>query len=104
MRAVVKTGGKQYSVSPGDRISVEKIEGNIGDAVTLSEVLLVASDDGSPKIGTPLLSGVKVKAKILSHVRGDKVITFKKRIKTGYTKKQGHRQEQTQLLIESISQ
>ena len=101
--AVVKTGGKQYTVEPGKKVTVDRLAGSVGDAVTLGDVLLVSAGESAVKVGTPLLSGASVKAKIVAQSRAKKVVIYKKRIKTGYTKKQGHRQDQTQLLIESIS-
>lgn len=101
--AVVKAGGKQYTVEPGQKVTVDRMTGNVGDAVTLGEVLLVSAGEANVQVGTPLLNGAKVTAKIVAHPRGKKIVVFKKRIKTGFTKKKGHRQDQTQLLIESIS-
>ena len=100
--AVVKTSGKQFRVSAGDKIRVNQLKAEIGSVVTLSEVLAISSGAGELKLGTPLLSGATVKAKVLSHGRAKKVIIFKKRRRKGYTKKQGHRQDETTLLIESI--
>ena len=101
--AVVRTGGKQYFVAPGSRVSIDRVDGKIGDSITLGDVLILSSGGKDMKVGTPTISGASVKAKILSHKRAEKKVIYKKRIKSGYTKKQGHRQNQTQLLIESIS-
>ena len=107
--AIIKAGGKQFQVVAGSKIFVEKIEGEIGSAVTLNDVLLVnpgSSGGGSVdgiKVGTPLVSGASVSAKILRQDRAPKVMIFKKKIRKGYTKKQGHRQARTQLLIEAIN-
>lgn len=100
--AVIRSGGKQYLVRPGDKLAVEKLEGSVGDAVTLSDVLLV-SQAGDVKLGTPLLKGASVKAQIVAQDRGQKVLIYKKKRTTGYTKKQGHRQYYTSLAIESIN-
>ena len=90
MYAVIKTGGKQYRVAKGDKIFVEKLEGNVGDAVSFDQVLLLGGD--AIKLGKPLVSGAKVEAKILEHGRGEKVIIFKFRRRKNYRRKTGHRQ------------
>lgn len=100
--AVVASGGKQYRVIPGNTIVVEKLESEPGSTVTLTDVLLVRSG-GSTKIGTPQVEGSTVSAKVVSHGRGPKKIIFKKKRRKGYRLKQGHRQDFTKLLIESIS-
>lgn len=100
--AIVRTGGKQFGVKAGTKFSVNKISGEVGDTVTLTDVLML-SEGGSVKVGSPLLSGVKVTAKIVSHKRAKKVVIYKKKITHGYTKKQGHRQDETQLVVESIA-
>lgn len=100
--AVVKTSGKQFRVSAGDKIRVNQLKADVGAVVTLDEVLAISSGTGELKLGTPLLSGATVKAKVLAHGRAKKVMIFKKRRRKGYTKKQGHRQNETTLLIESI--
>nr|WP_211209639.1 MULTISPECIES: 50S ribosomal protein L21 [Thermodesulfobacterium] len=99
--AVIKTGGKQYVVKPGDKIKVEKVEANVGDTVEISEVLLV-NKDGEIKLGTPLVEGVKVIASVVEHSKGPKVIVFKKKPKKGYKRKRGHRQLITTLEIKEI--
>ena len=101
MYAVIKTGGKQYKVSSGDTVRVEKLAGNVGDAVTLSDVLLVAKE-GDIKIGQPTIAGAQVTGKIVDQARADKIIVFKKKRRKGYSKKQGHRQPYTALKIEDI--
>ena len=101
MYAVIKTGGKQYRVSQGDRLRVEKLAGNVGDAVTLEDVLLVGSGDGI-KIGAPIVGGAKVQAKIVAQDRGPKIIIFKFRRRKNYRRKNGHRQSLTRVRIESI--
>ena len=100
--AVVKTSGKQFRVSAGDKIRVNQLKAEVGATVTLSEVLAISSGAGELKLGTPVLAGASVKAKVLAHGRAKKVMIFKKRRRKGYTKKQGHRQDETTLLIESI--
>lgn len=105
MYAVIKTGGKQYRVAQGDRLRVEKLAGNVGDAVTLAEVLLVVdprSGDGI-KIGKPVVGGAKVEAKIIAQDRGEKIIIFKFRRRKNYRRKTGHRQPFTALEITGIA-
>ncbi len=99
--AVIETGGKQYRVATGDRILVEKITGTVGEEVTLNRVLLIKTESNC-QIGTPAILGASVKAKIISQERGRKTLIFKKRIRKGYTKKQGHRQSLTRLEIADI--
>lgn len=101
MYAVIKTGGKQYRVSEGESLRVEKLTGEPGDAITFSEVLMLGGDQ--PKIGQPHVQGAKVEAKILSQDRAKKIIVFKFRRRKNYRRKQGHRQAYTELQITSIS-
>lgn len=100
MYAVIKTGGKQYRVAQGDTLRVEKLVGNVGDTVTLSEVLLLGGD--SLKIGQPIVAGAKVEAKITAQGRGEKIIVFKFRRRKNYRRKTGHRQPVTTLQITGI--
>ncbi len=102
MYAVIKTGGKQYRVAQGDRLRVEKLPGNVGDTVTLGEVLLVGAGDGV-KVGAPLVGGAKVEAKIVAQDRSPKVIIFKFRRRKNYRRKTGHRQPFTALEITGIT-
>ena len=97
MFAVVRTGGKQYRVHPGDKIVVEKLDGNAGDKVTLGEVLL-AGDGGNLKS----TDGLTVAAEIVAQAKGDKVTVFKKRRRHNYRRKKGHRQQHTILKIVAI--
>jgi large subunit ribosomal protein L21 len=102
--AVIKSGGQQFRVSPGSRISIQKLEGEPGSEITFSEVIMhSAGGDKGAKFGTPLLSGAKVTGKITAQMKAPKVIIYKKTRRKGYTKKQGHRQNLTRVLIESIS-
>ena len=101
MYAIIKTGGKQYRVSPGQTLRVEKLEGAVGDAVELNEVLLVGGGEGV-QIGTPQVAGAAVNAEIVEQGRAKKVIVFKKKRRKGYHKKQGHRQYFTALRIKDI--
>lgn len=102
MYAVIKTGGKQYRVAQGDRLRVEKLAGNVGDSVTLGEVLLVGSGEGV-KVGQPTVSGAKVEAKIVAQDRGKKIVVFKFRRRKNYRRKSGHRQPFTALEITGIT-
>ena len=96
MFAIVKTGGKQYRVAPGDQIVVERIKGVVGSKVSLSEVLAIGGN-GVPVIGKPLVADAAVSAKIVQQPRGTKVIVFKKKRRKNYRRKRGHRQELTVL-------
>lgn len=102
MYAVIKTGGKQYKVSAGGKLKVESLPVEVGGAVEIKDVLMVADGD-NVKIGAPFVAGASVKATVLSHGRGDKVIIFKMRRRKHYRKTQGHRQNYTELRIEGIS-
>ena len=100
MFAVIRTGGKQYKVAANDILSVEKLEGDVGSTLTLSEVLLVGGD--SPKTGLPLVAGASVEAEILEQGKGDKVIAFKKKRRKNTHRKRGHRQFFTKVKITAI--
>ena len=102
MLAVFKTGGKQYSVKAGQILKVEKLEGKKGDNVSFKDVLAI-SEKTQNKIGSPLVEGAVVEAKILDQIRDKKIIVFKKRKRQNYRSTQGHRQYLTVLKIESIS-
>ncbi|CAZ87363.1 MAG: 50S ribosomal protein L21 [Thiomonas sp.] len=102
MYAVIKTGGKQYRVAAGEKIKVEQMPADVGQDIVLEEVLAVVNGEDA-KFGTPLVDGAKVTAKVLSHGRHDKVRIFKMRRRKHYQKHQGHRQNYTELQIETIS-
>lgn len=102
MYAVVKTGGKQYKVSQGSVLEVEKLIGSTGDAVELDQVLLLADGD-AVKVGQPLVSGAKVSAEILAQKRTAKVTIFKKIRRQGKQLKKGHRQDVTRIKIKEIT-
>ena len=102
MFAVLKTGGKQYKVSEGDVIQVEKLDGNIGDAVTLDQVLMVGEDD-NVQVGNPFLDGGSVTAEIVEQFKDKKVLVFKKHRRKNYRRKNGHRQQVTRLKVTGIS-
>lgn len=101
MYAIVETGGKQFKVSQGDTIYVEKLDGEVGSNVVLDKVFLVQGESDL-KVGTPVVEGAQVVAKVLEHGRGKKIVVFKYKSKKNYHKKQGHRQPYTKLSIESI--
>ena len=102
MLAVFKTGGKQYSVKAGQILKVEKLEGKKGDSISFKDVLAV-SESSQNTIGSPLVEGAVVEAKILDQIRDKKIIVFKKRKRQNYRSTQGHRQYLTVLKIETIS-
>ena len=102
MYAVIKTGGKQYTITPGIEVEVEKIDGDVGAEIKLDEVLLYADGD-TVRVGQPVISGATVSAKIVAQKRAPKVTIFKKIRRHGYHLKKGHRQSLTRLLINSVS-
>jgi large subunit ribosomal protein L21 len=101
MYAVIRTGGKQYRVSEGQTLRVEKLPGAKGDKVTFSDVLLLGGD--TPKIGMPLVKGASVAAEITAEGRGKKIVVFKFRRRKNYRRKNGHRQPYTELKITGIT-
>ena len=101
MYAIIATGGKQYKVTEGDVISVEKLGVNACDTVNFDQVL--ALNDGELKIGNPTVAGASVSASVIEEGRGKKVIVYKYKRKTGYHKKNGHRQAYTKVKIEKIN-
>lgn len=101
MYAVIQTGGKQYKVVEGAKLSVEKLEGDVGAEIILDQVLAISGDDGL-KVGAPILTDAKVEAEIAAQTRGDKILVLKKKRRKGYRKKQGHRQAYTLLTIKKI--
>ena len=102
MYAVVRSGGKQYRVSPGGSVRVEKLSGEIGSKVTLDEVLMIGGE-GDVKIGTPTVDGASVSGTITAQGRGDKIRVFKMKRRKGYRRTQGHRQDYTEIAIDGIS-
>lgn len=101
MYAVVETGGKQYRVTVGQTIEVEKLPFAVGEKVELDKVLLVADGD-EVKVGQPIVKGAKVLATVVEHGKGKKIIVFKYKPKERYRRKKGHRQAYTRLRIEKI--
>ena len=105
MYAVVRTGGKQVRVEPGASVRVEKLPGEVGDAIELADVLLTGDDaDGGTgvRVGKPVLDGVKVTGKITAQARAPKITIFKMKRRKGYRRKQGHRQAYTEILVGAI--
>jgi len=102
MYAVIKTGGKQYKVSAGEKLRVEQLPAEVGAEVVIDQVLAVGSGE-QLSIGAPLVAGASVSATVLSHGRGDKVRIFKMRRRKHYQKRQGHRQNYTELFIGTIA-
>lgn len=102
MYAIVETGGKQYRVSEGDVITVERLEAEVGSKVELDRVLVLGEGEDL-KVGTPYISGAAVNAEVVEHGKAKKVIIFKYKSKKDYRKKQGHRQPYTMLKIENLN-
>jgi large subunit ribosomal protein L21 len=99
--AVIRTGGKQYRVTPGDVIRVEKLEGEPGAEVAFNEVLMT-EDAGSVRVGTPLISGARVTGQVLQQGKAKKVLVFKKKRRKNYRRHQGHRQQFTAVRVTQI--
>ena len=102
MYAIVNIAGKQFKVTQDQFVYAPKLEGEEGASVEFNEVLLV-DNEGKVDVGAPLVKGAKVSGKILGHVKGDKVVVFKKKRRKGYKVKNGHRQDYTKVFIENIS-
>ena len=100
--AVIRTGGKQYRVSPGELLRVELLPGDKGSDFTFSEVLLTVAD-GAVQVGTPLVSGATVSARIVEHDKEKKIIVFKKKRRKNYSRQRGHRQHFTAVQIKTIN-
>jgi len=101
MYAVVRSGGKQYRVSPGGSVRVERLAGEVGSSVALSDVLMIGDGD-SVKIGSPTLAGASVTGTIVAQDRSAKVMTFKQKRRKGYRRKYGHRQNYTEIRVDQI--
>ena len=100
--AVIRTGGKQYRVSPGDLLRIERLEGDVGSAVEFAEVLLAAADD-AVRIGTPLVTGARVRGTIVAQGRDRKILIFKKKRRKNYRRRRGHRQSITTVRVTEIA-
>jgi len=103
MYAVFQTGGKQFRAEPGGRLRIPTLEAEPGESVTFDYVLIAGDGDEKVQIGTPVVDGASVKAEVIRHGRGDKVIVFKRKRRKGYRRKQGHRQQYTLVRISEIS-
>jgi large subunit ribosomal protein L21 len=101
MYAVVRTGGKQVRVAPGQAVRVERLPGAVGDTIELAEVLLIGGE-GATRVGQPIVAGAKVVGTITAQGRGPKITIFKQKRRKNYRRKQGHRQEYTELRVEAI--
>ncbi len=102
MYAIVETGGKQYRVQPGDTIAVERLPGAPGETLDLDRVLLIGGDGERARVGAPGVSGAVVRAEVVEHARGEKIIVFRYKSKVRYRRKTGHRQAMTRLRITDI--
>ncbi|MDR1415590.1 MAG: 50S ribosomal protein L21 [Odoribacteraceae bacterium] len=102
MYAIVEIAGQQFKVEKDRKVYVHRLDAEEGARVEFNKVYLL-DNDGQVKVGTPVVEGASVTAKVLSHLKGDKVIIFKKKRRKGYAKKNGHRQYLTQILIEAIN-
>ena len=102
MYAVIKTGGKQYKVAPGEKIKVELLPADVGAEVVLDQVLMVGEGE-SVRLGQPIVAGASVKATVLAHGRGEKISIFKMRRRKHYQRHGGHRQNYTEIQIGAIS-
>lgn len=102
MYAVIASGGKQYKVSEGDSVRVEKLDGNVGTKIVIDDVLMLGEGEGA-KVGTPTVSGAKVEAEITDQGRGKKVVVFKFKRRKKFRKKYGHRQPYTELKVTEIT-
>ncbi len=102
MYAVIKTGGKQFKVSEGDFLKIEKLDAQAGDTITFEEILLVNDGNGNLQIGNPLLANAKVSARVIEQGRDKKIIVYKYKRRKKYRKKQGHRQPYTRVKIIKI--
>ena len=100
MYAIISTGGKQYRVSEGDVIYIEKIDAQVDSTVSFDVLLM--GNDGDVKIGTPVVEGVKVEGKVVGQIRGEKIVVYKYKSKKNYRRKQGHRQPYTKVEITKI--
>lgn len=103
MYAVFQTGGKQFRVEAGVRLRIPSLDVEPGDSVTFDKVLLTGDGEENIQVGTPTVEGASVKAEVIRHGRADKIIVFKRKRRKGYRKKQGHRQNFTEIRIEEVA-
>jgi len=102
MYAVIKTGGQQFRVAKGDKLSVQKLDAEAGKTITIGEVLMI-NDGKTAKVGTPMVSGAQVTVKVLEQTRAEKVVIFKKKRRQNYRRTKGHKQPLTVIEITGIS-
>ena len=103
MYAVFQTGGKQFRAEPGTRLRIPTLDAEPGESVTFDQVLLAGDGDETVQVGTPVVEGASVKAEVIRHGRGKKVIVFKRKRRKGYRRKQGHRQDFTEIRIDEVA-
>jgi len=103
MYAVIKAGGKQYRVTPGEKVRIEQVQADVGATIVLDQVLMVA-DGEAVQVGNPVVAGAKVSATVVAHGRSPKVRIFKMRRRKHYQKTQGHRQNYTEIRVDAINQ
>lgn len=103
MYAVFQTGGKQFRAEPGTRLRVPSLDSEPGDSVTFDQVLLAGDGEDKVVVGSPTVDGASVKAEVIRHGRGDKLIVFKRKRRKGHRKKQGHRQNFTEIRIDEVA-
>lgn len=102
MYAIVKIQGQQFKVEKDNKLYVHRLPAEEGATITIDDVLLI-DNDGKVEVGSPTVANAQISAKVIKHLKGDKVIVFKKKRRKGYKKKNGHRQQFSQILIENIS-
>ena len=103
MYAVFRTGGKQFRAEPGTRLRIPSLDVEPGDSVVFDQVLLAGDSDDAVHVGTPTLEGASVKAEVIRHGRGKKIIVFKRKRRKGYRRKQGHRQDFTEIRVDEVA-
>jgi large subunit ribosomal protein L21 len=103
MYAVFETGGKQFRAEPGARLRIPSLDVEPGNSVTFDHVLLAGDGEEKVQVGTPMVEGASVRAEVVRHGRGDKVIVFKRKRRKGYRRKQGHRQNFTEIRIDEVA-
>ena len=103
MYAVFQTGGKQFRAEPGTRIRIPSLDVEPGETVTFDRVLLTGDGERDVRVGRPVVEGASVKAEVVRHGRGEKIIVFKRKRRKGYRKKQGHRQDYTEIRVDEVA-
>lgn len=103
MIAYIESGGKQYRVSKGDALDVEKLDADVGERVELGRVLAIVLDNGDLVLGSPTVEGAAVKARVVRHFKGKKILVFKYKSKVNYRKRRGHRQSLTRVIVEDVA-